>query len=61
MPQPGDEDVAVMKHDDGKNVFHWENISVDSAKINWDQIKKEGKRIKHFYVELGDVKDRAIT
>ena len=47
-----------MKADDGKNVFHWENISVDSAKINWDNIKKEGKRIKHFYVELGDIKDR---
>ena len=48
-----DEDVDVMKPDDGKNVFHWENISVDNAPI-----KKEGKRIKHFYVELGDVKDR---
>ena len=56
-----DEDVDIMKPDDGKIVFHWENISVDSAKINWDQIKKEGKRIKHFYVELGDVKDRSIN
>ena len=55
-----DNDVDVMKSDDEKNVFHWENISVDSAKINWDKIKKEGKRIKHFYVELGDVKDRSI-
>ena len=61
MPLPRDEDVDVMKPDDSKNVFHWENISVDSAKINWDQIKKEGKRIKHFHVESGDVKDRAIT
>ena len=36
-----DEDIDVMKPDDGKNVFHWENISVDSTKINWDEIKKE--------------------
>ena len=50
-------DVNVMKPDDGKNVFHWENISVDSAKISWDKIRKEGKRIKHFYVELSDIKD----
>ena len=55
------DDVDVMKPDDGKNVFHWENISVDSAKINWGKIKKEGKRIKHFYVELGNVKDRSIN
>jgi hypothetical protein len=55
------EDVDVMKSDDEKNVFHWENISVDSAKINWDKIKKEGKNTKHFYVELGDVKDRSIN
>ena len=33
----------LLKPDYGKNVFHWENISVDSAKINWDKIKKEGK------------------
>jgi hypothetical protein len=49
-----------MKPGDGKNVFHRENISVDSAKTNWYKIKKEGKRIKHFYVELGDVKDMSI-
>jgi hypothetical protein len=36
-----DEDIDVTKPDDGKNVFHWENISVDSTKINWDEIKKE--------------------
>jgi hypothetical protein len=54
------EDRDIMKSDDGKAVFHWENISVDSAKINWDQIKKAGKRIKHFYVELGDDKDKLI-
>ena len=55
-----DEDIDVMKPDDGKNVFHQENISFDSTKINWDEIKKEGKRIKHFYVELSDVKDMSI-
>ena len=61
MPDARDrEDINLMKPDDGKNVFHWENISVDSTKINWDEIKKEGKRIKHFYVELGDVKDMSI-
>jgi hypothetical protein len=38
-----DEDIDVMKPDDRKNVFHWENISVDSTKINWDEIKKEAK------------------
>ena len=53
-------DVDVMKSDDGKNIFHWENISVDSAKINWDEIKKGGKRIRHFYVELSDVKNTLI-
>ena len=42
-------------------ILNPQNISVDSAKINWDKIKKEGKRIKHFYVELGDVKDRSIN
>ena len=55
-----DEDNDVMKPDDWKNVFHWENISVDSTKINWDEIKKEGNRIMHFYVELSDVKDMSI-
>lgn len=57
-----DEDVDIMKPDHEKNVFHssyWENISM-SAKINWDKIKKQGQRIKHFYVELGDVKDMLI-
>ena len=56
-----DEDIDVMKPVDRKNVFHWENISVDSTKINWDEIKKEGKWIKHFYVELSDVKDMSIS
>ena len=60
MPNARGDDVDVMKPDDGKNVFHWENLAVDSAKINWDKIRKEGKRIKHLYVELGDVKDRSI-
>jgi hypothetical protein len=51
MPDARDgEDIDLLKPDDGKNVFHWENISVDSAKINWERIKKEGKRIKHYYV-----------
>ena len=54
------QEIDVMKPDDGMNIFHWENISVDSAKINWERIKKEGKRIKHFYVELGDVRDMSI-
>jgi hypothetical protein len=52
------QEIDVMKP--GMNIFHWENISVDSAKINWDNIKKEGKRIKYFYVELGDVRDMSI-
>jgi hypothetical protein len=56
----GNQDVDILKPDDGKNVFHWENISVDSAKINWERIKKEGKRIKHFYVELSNVTDMSI-
>jgi hypothetical protein len=61
MPDVSDsEDVDVMKPDDRENVLHWENISVYSAKINWDKIKKEDKRIKHFYVKLGDVKDMSI-
>ena len=55
-----DEDIDVMKSDDGKNVFHWENISVDSTKIYWDKIKKEVKRIKQFYAEVGEVKDMSI-
>jgi hypothetical protein len=57
----GNQHVDILKPDDEKNVFHWENISVDSAKINWERIKKEGKRIKHFYVELSDVKDTSIS
>jgi len=62
MPDARDgEDIDLLKSDDGKNVFHWENISVDSAKINWERMKKEGKRIKHFYVELSDVKDTSIS
>ena len=61
MPDARDgEDIDLLKPDDGKHVFHWENISVDSAKINWDRIKKESKKIKHFYVELGNVKDTSI-
>ena len=55
-----EEALTEQYTDDGKNIFHWENISVDSAKINWDKMKKERKRIKHFYVELGDVKDMSI-
>jgi hypothetical protein len=43
MTYATDEDIDVMKPDDRKNVFHWENISVDSTKINWDEIKKEAK------------------
>jgi hypothetical protein len=62
MPNARDgEDIDLLKPYDGKNVFHWENISVDSAKINWERLKKEGKRIKHFYVELSDVKDTSIS
>ena len=62
MPNARDgEDIDLLKPDDGKNVFHWENISVDCAKINWERLKKEGKRIKHFYVELSDVKDTSIS
>jgi len=61
MPNGHWDDVDVMKPDNGKSIFHWENISVDSAKINWDKIKKEGKRVKHFYIELSDVKDRSIN
>ena len=62
MPNARDgEDIDLLKPDDGKIVFHWENISVDSAKINWERLKKEGKRIKHFYVELSDVKDTSIS
>ena len=34
------QDVDILKPDDGKNIFHWENISVDSAKINWETIKR---------------------
>ena len=47
-----DEDVDIMKPDDGKIVFHWENISVDSAKINWDNIKKEGKRERGLSISM---------
>lgn len=47
-----------MKADDGNNVFHYENISVDSAMINWNKIKSAGRRVKHFYIELSDVKDK---
>lgn len=47
-----------MKPDDDKNVFHYENISVDSAVINWNKIKSANRRVKHFYVELGEVKEK---
>lgn len=50
----------IMKPDDGKNIFHYENISVDSTIINWNKIKSAGKRVKHFYVELSDVKDKQL-
>lgn len=48
----------MMKRDDSENVFHYENISVDSAIINWDKIKSTGRRVKHFYIELSEVKDK---
>ena len=50
----------MMKTDNGKNIFHYENISVDSAIINWNKIKSAGKRVKHFYVELIEVKDKQL-
>jgi hypothetical protein len=43
MTYATDEDIDVMKPDDGKNVFHWENISVDSAKNKLGQNKKRGQ------------------
>lgn len=49
--------LDIMKPDNGESVFHYENIGFDSAKINWDKIRSSGKRIKHFYIELSDVKD----
>lgn len=52
------ESEDTMKADDGDNVFHYENISVDSAMINWNKIKSAGRRVKHFYIELSDVKDK---
>jgi hypothetical protein len=47
----------MMKRDDSESVFHYENISIDSAIINWNKIKCTGRRVKHFYVEFSDVKD----
>lgn len=46
--------VDVRKSDDGKNKEHFrrENISLDCAKINWDEINKQGKRITQFYGKL---------
>jgi hypothetical protein len=44
--------VDVRKSDDGKNIFRRENISLDCAKINWDEINKQGKRITQFYGKL---------
>jgi len=49
-----------MKPDDGKTIFHYENISVDSAIINWNKIKSAGRRVKHFYIELSEVKDKQL-
>jgi hypothetical protein len=52
------ESEDIMKPDDEKTIVHYENISVDSAIINWNKIKGEGRRVKHFYVELSDVKEK---
>jgi hypothetical protein len=49
-----------MKRDDSKKIFHYENISVDSAIINWNKIKSEGRRVRHFYVELSDLKEKQL-
>jgi hypothetical protein len=54
------EEPEVMRPEDGENVFLWKNISVNSAEINWDKLRKSGKRIRRFYVELSDVKDKGI-
>jgi len=50
----------MMKPDDSKNIFHYENISVDSAIVNWNKIKGEGRRVKHFYIELSDIKEKQL-
>ncbi|HEX9319025.1 MAG TPA: hypothetical protein VF884_08830 [Nitrososphaeraceae archaeon] len=50
----------MMKSDDGKTIFHYENISVESAIINWNKIKSAGRRVKHFYIELSEVKDKQL-
>ena len=50
----------MMKPDDGKTIFHYENISVESAIINWNKIKSAGRRVKHFYIELSEVKDKQL-
>ena len=52
------EEPEIMKPEDGENVFLWKNISVSSAEINWNNLRKSGKRIRRFYVELSDVKDK---
>jgi hypothetical protein len=51
-----EKESEAMKPEDGENVFLWKNISVDSAEINWNKLRKSGKRIRRFYVELSDVK-----
>lgn len=51
---------GTMKPDDSKNIFHYENISVDSAIVNWNKIKGEGRRVKHFYIELSDIKEKQL-
>jgi hypothetical protein len=53
-----EEKPEYMKSEDGENVFLWKNISVDSAEINWNRLRKSGKRIRRFYVELSDVKEK---
>jgi hypothetical protein len=56
MPDARDgEDIDLLKPDDGKNVGKY------IARQRWERIKKEGKRIKHFYVELSVVKDTSIS
>jgi hypothetical protein len=53
-----EKEPEVMKPEDGENIFLWKNISVSSAEINWNNLRKSGKRIRRFYVELSDVKDK---
>jgi hypothetical protein len=52
------EEFEGMKPEDGENVFL--RKMVNSAEINWNKLRKPGKRIRRFYVELTDVKDKGI-